>query len=292
MVTTRAGTPVTGLPKESFALRRDGRTLAIERFSEGDDVPLDLALVIDGSGSMLDDMERAKRSAADFLLATLDTGDQALLVDFDARPRLLHGATEDVAGLVDRFDDIRSGGGSSIYDAILFAALQLDGATGRRALVVVTDGLDSGSRISPADCADATRHLGVPVFVLSLEGTRQAPPSHQKLKLRDLAVASGGGLFEVFGANDLRSAYEAIETQLRGQYLLGFSVAAPLTASELDSLTLDILDAGDIADAGQLADGGLGDRTVDRLADRRPSGRSSERLVVRTILGGRIRGDG
>ncbi len=256
IVTTRSGTPVRGLSRERFELRQGGLPRAIERFSEGDAVPLSLALVIDGSGSMLESLERAKRSASDFLQATLDRGDEALLVDFDSRPRLLHDRTDDVAGLVASFDDIRSRGGSAVYDAILFAALQLEAAPGRRALVVLTDGLDSGSRISPRKCAAAARLAGVPIFVLALGNTYETTPSHRRLALERLATASGGSWYPIRELSDVGDAYEAIETQLRGQYLLGFSTPAPLSSHELSSLSLDVAD---------------------------------DRLIVRTILGGQVR---
>jgi Ca-activated chloride channel family protein len=256
MVTTRAGAPVTGLAADLFELRHEGRILPIERFAEGDAVPLSVALVIDGSGSMLDDMERAKRSAADFLTSTLDEGDRALLVDFDSRPRLLRAATDEISELVESFDEIRSRGGSSIYDAILFATLQLEATAGRRALVVVTDGLDSGSRISARDCAVAARRHGVPVFVLSLEEGYPAAPSHPRLELRELAIASGGGFYPVRVAADVGRTFQAIETQLRGQYLLAFASQALLSSADLAALTLDVAD---------------------------------QRLVVRTLLGGQVR---
>ncbi len=256
MVTTRSGEPVTGLDADRFELRQDGQRRTIERFSEGDAVPLSLALVIDGSGSMLESLGHAKRAAGEFLESTLDEGDEALLVDFDARPRLLHGRTEDVASLVDRFDEIRSRGGSAVYDAILFAALQLEAAPGRRALVVLTDGLDSGSRLSPRNCVEAARRTGVPIFVLALGPGYETTPSHHRLALEQLAVESGGGWYRIRAMDDVPDAYRAIETQLRGQYLLGFSTPSPLSRQELESLTLEVTD---------------------------------DRLTVRTILGGQVR---
>ena len=125
MVTTRSGAPVEGLSVESFELLQAGSRRSIERFSEGDAVPLSLGLVLDSSGSMHDDMDRAKRSARNFLESVLDEHDEALLIDFDSRPRMLQTSTGDLDALVGRFEEIRSRGGSAIYDAILFAALQL-----------------------------------------------------------------------------------------------------------------------------------------------------------------------
>lgn len=257
MVTTRSGSPVAGLGPESFELLQGDRHRVIETFSEGDAAPLSLALVIDRSGSMYDNLDRAKRSARKFLESTLDEGDTALLVDFDSRPRLLQDSTDDLEALISRFDWIRSEGGSAIYDAILFAALQLEGSAGRRrALVVLTDGEDSGSRIGPAHCARAAQRAGVPIFVLGLGHPVAAAPSHRRLALRQLAEATGGGVHPIRRLDDIDAAYRAIDLQLRGQYLLGFTSEAPLSTAELDSLTVRVEDS---------------------------------RLEVRTILGGQIR---
>lgn len=255
MVTTRSGSPVVGLAPESFELLHEGRPRSIERFSEGDAVPLSLALVIDSSGSMYESMDRAKQSARRFLESALDEGDEALLVDFDIRPRLLQASTSDLQTLVSRFDQIRSRGGSAVYDAISFGSLQLERSVGRKAMVVLTDGQDSGSRISPARCAELARRAGVPVFVLSL-GHPEDVPSHRRLILRGLAEATGGSVHEIHRPSDIAAAYRAIDLQLRGQYLLGFSTDIPLSAAELESLAV-------------------------RVGDRR--------LRVRTILGGQVR---
>lgn len=256
MVTTRAGSPVTGLRLENFELFQGNRRRPIERFSEGDSVPLSLALVIDSSGSMYEVMGRAKQSAREFLQNALDEGDEVLLVDFNVRPRLLQAKTDDVESLVSRFDQIRSRGGSAVYDAILFGSLQLEGSPGRKALVVLTDGLDSGSRIRPEECAEHARRSGVPVFVLSLGLEPEAVPSHRSLALQRLAMTTGGSVHEIRRQEDISAAYDAIEHQLRGQYLLGFSVDRPLSTWDLDSLTVGV---------------------------------SDHRLRVRTILGGQVR---
>lgn len=258
MVSTPRGAPVTGLAAESFELRQDGRRLPIERFSEGDSIPLSLALVIDGSGSMYESLDRAKQSAREFLSSTLDQGDRALLIDFASRPRVLQDHTDDIEALVSKFDRISSRGGSAVYDAILFGTLRLEGTEGRRALVVLTDGLDSTSRISTEVCAEAARRAGVPIFVLELGPAFEAIPSHRALALRRLAAASGGGVFAIRRSTDVAAAYESIETQLRGQYLLGFSAERSLSPAELDALSVRI---------------------------------SDQRLVVRTILGGQVRLD-
>lgn len=256
MVSDRAGRPVTGLEPSMFELHHDGVPRAIERFSEGDEVPLSLALVIDSSGSMLESMERAKRAAHGFLTQVLDPGDEVLLVDFDHHPRLLEAATDEVDRLIDRFEEIESDGASAVYDGIAFALLQLEHLPGRRALVVLTDGRDSGSRLTPRECARLARRSGVPVFVLRPAHRFDDRPSHHALALDELADSTGGALYQIRSADDVVAAYEAIDRQLRGQYLLAFESESTLSPEELDALTVRVDD---------------------------------ERLRVRTLLGGQVR---
>lgn len=256
MVSDRKGRPVEGLARSAFELLHDGTPRPIERFAEGDEVPLSLALVIDSSGSMYASMDRAKRSARRFLAEVLDPGDRALLVDFDHHPRLLVEATGEVDRLITHFDAIESDGASAVYDGIAFALLELERAAGRKALVVITDGRDSGSRLNATECARLARRSGVPIFVLRHDRDSGLLPSHHRLTLARLADETGGTLTDVRSGTQLDAAYTAIERQLRGQYLLAFEADATLSTSELEALTV-------------------------RVAD--------ERLRVRTILGGRVR---
>ena len=242
MVSDRRGTPVTGLEATDFEILQGTEPRPLERFSIGDDVPLSLALVIDGSGSMFDVLDEAKRAARLFLEQALDRGDQALMIDFDLRPRLLQPRTGDVDELIGRFSSIASHGGSAVYDAILFGLLQLQKAPGRRTLVVLTDGLDSSSQFRPQDCIALARKTGVPIFAVSM-GKRPDPrPSHRTHALRQIAERTGGRVYEISSAEQIATAYREIDLQLRGQYLLGFAAEGALSAIELDDLSVRVSD--------------------------------------------------
>lgn len=255
MVSDRAGRPVPGLARSAFELRFAGEPWPIERFSEGDAVPLSLALVIDSSGSMYESMARAEQSAEHFLGQLLDPGDEALVVDFDERPRLLAGPTGNVDRLIASFAAVTPEGASAIYDGIAFALLELERAGGRKALVVITDGHDSGSRLTEPECARLARRLGVPIFVLRHGVVPRDRPSHAALALAELADETGGALHDIQRPDDLEVAYEAIENQLRGQYLLAFEADDALSSADLEALDVRV---------------------------------SDPRLRVRTILGGQV----
>lgn len=242
MVSDRRGRPVTRLAASDFSLHDGTRFRTPDRFAIGDDVPLSVALVLDSSGSMFSSMGRTKQAARLFLEQALDEHDEALLVDFATRPRLLQRRTNDVETLVERFDAISSRGGSAVYDAILFGLLQLEVAPGRKAMIVLTDGLDSGSRTTIDDCVAVARSSGVPVFVVSIGERLEHRPSHRTFALQRLAERSGGKVYEIAAEDQVPAAYREIDQQLRGQYLLTFSTATALSAAELDSLRLTISD--------------------------------------------------
>jgi len=255
MVSDRRGRPVTLLERADFTLHEGGRSRPPERFAIGDDVPLSVALVLDRSGSMFSSMGRAKQAARMFLRQALDEHDSALLVDFASRPRLLRDRTDDIDDLLRQFDAISSQGGSAVYDALLFSLLRLEATPGRKALIVLTDGLDSGSRSTIDECTTLARRSGVPIFVISMGDQLEHRPSHRTFALQRLAERSGGRVYTVDSESDVAAAYREIDQQLRGQYLLAFSTAAALGAAELDSLRLTV---------------------------------SDDRLRVRTLLGGQI----
>jgi Ca-activated chloride channel family protein len=240
MVSDQRGVPVTGLGAADFQVLQGNEPRPLERFSIGDDVPLSVALVIDGSASMFDVLEEAKAAARLFLERALDQGDGALMLDFDLRPRLLQPRTSNVEELIERFSMIESRGGSAIYDAIIFGLLQLQKAPGRRALIILTDGLDSSSQFRPEECVDFARRTGVPIFAISMGQRLDIKPSHRTYALRQLTEKTGGRVYEISKLDQIAAAYNEINLQLRGQYLLGFAASGELSTTELDDLFVRI----------------------------------------------------
>lgn len=241
MVSNRRGTPVIGLTQSDFLVTRADRPVPLERFSIGDEVPLSLALVIDASGSMQKILGKAKAAARLFLEKALDQGDEALLIDFALRPRLLQQRTGDVDELIAHFSDIESRGGSSIHDAIVFGLIQLQASSGRRALIVLTDGLDSSSQVLPEDCIALARLSGVPIFALTMGGKLGNRPSHRTHALRRMTERTGGRVYEISDVQEIHEAYREINLQLRGQYLLSFAAETMLSPAELDELDVQMV---------------------------------------------------
>ena len=170
LVVDRSGSPVAGLKPEDFEVREDGELRQVEKLYVSNDVPLSLGLAIDSSGSMAPIWQPTNAIAEAFLNGALTFRDQAFLVDFDSTLRLVQPLTGSKPLLARGLERLFPQGNTALYDAILFSLLQYGEAPGRRALVVVTDGFDSNSRSDPTRAIDFGKRLGVPIYVVAMDG--------------------------------------------------------------------------------------------------------------------------
>lgn len=250
VVTDRQGDPVMDLTPADFEVRLGRRQVEIERFERAVDVPLTLGLVFDTSGSMVALMPDAKQAGARFLGSIVRDQDRAFLIDFDTRPRLAHGMTRDLGSLLRRFGQLEAKGRTALYDAVVLGALQFDAEPGRRALVVLTDGVPAGGRFGPRDCIKLANEKAIPIYSIDLSGVLSAFSS-AKLPLVALAKSTGGQVHTIPGdpsgmgdyegvSRALEEAYAQIERELRSQYIMAFSTAKPLTAQEIKSLKVEV----------------------------------------------------
>ncbi len=236
VVTDKQGQPVDGLGPEDFEVTLKGREQAVDSFGPADEVPLVLGVVIDTSESMYPLMLDTKQAGAQFLLETVREDDQAFLVDFDTQPRLAHNTTDDVADLLRAFGRLEADGYTALYDAIIFALLQLEEADGRKALVLLSDGDDYRSKFSQNRCIEYGRDLGVPVYIIGLAGIHSGGRVFRKTNLEGITESTGGRIFYISEVEQLSSAYAQINAELRSQYLLTFSTERQLTTQELRSI--------------------------------------------------------
>ncbi len=232
VVVDKAGKQVTDLTKDDFLVRQAGKPQSIERLSLAEEVPLRLGLVIDTSASMEMIMNETRQAASQFLLSTLSDRDQAFLVDFSTRPRLRHRATGNVMELIDSFRGMRADGATALFDAIIFSLIEYQDGPGRRALVVLTDGDDYGSRFSSNRAISYAKRTGVPVYIIALGGPRGLRGA-TVMELEAVTKETGGRLYYAEGPGDLTTAYDEINRELRSQYLLTFYAAAGLDPEAL-----------------------------------------------------------
>ncbi len=245
LVTDRDGNPASGLGTEDFEIRENGRSLAPEALHTAHDVPLVLGLAIDSSESMQPVWRRLRYVAGSFVATSLAPGDRAFLVDFDDTVRLLQPLTGNKALLSRRLDRLLPGGGTALHDGLLFSLLQYRSEPGRRALVVVTDGVDLDSRSRWEQAADFAEHLGLPIYFIELDQSVKAVIRNSSLvhrfseetlqrekarrRLRRISRQTGGRLFHIEPLGDelpwaerIEQVFDQIEVDLRHQHVLTY----------------------------------------------------------------------
>jgi VWFA-related protein len=242
VVTDRDDAPVRGMEPNNFAVFFRGQPHAIQRFALAEEIPLVLGLVIDTSESMMTLMTDTKKAGAQFLGETLREGDQAFLVDFDTRPRLAREATDDFVALLRQFNSLRPEGFTALYDAIIFSLLQFEEATGRKALVLLTDGDDYRSKYGPRRCIQYGRQLGVPVYIISLGALQSPRRGFRRIDLEGITEGTGGKVFYITDMEELSGAYAQINDELRSQYVLAFSTDHSLTDEEFSAIDVKVTD--------------------------------------------------
>ncbi len=177
---------VPGLTKDDFTLTEDGRGETIRYFSLDTDLPLTLALAVDTSGSVRDALAAEQSASRSFLDGMLTRpADKAALLHFDREVELLDDLTADkrklnegLNGLGPTTDDTggssstgRHGGGTQLYDAVYLASNEVLGQQkGRKAVIVLSDGQDRGSKESLASAVEAAQKAETEVYTIYFKG--------------------------------------------------------------------------------------------------------------------------
>jgi VWFA-related protein len=239
-VTDNANQYVRDLAQADFTVFEDGVAQPLTFFGLSN-VPLDLALLVDTSASMQSQMATVRQAAAG-LLRTLKSGDRASLVEFKDQVAVSQPMTEDLDRVAIALAGLSARGGTSLYNALYVtlrdfqkAAVTLTSVR-RKAIVVLSDGADTGSLISFDDVIDLARRTGVTVYTVALQSEmdrlRQATArrryfSQADYAMRSLAQETGAQAFFPENAADVRGVYEAIASELACQYALGYSPRNP-----------------------------------------------------------------
>ena len=205
---------VQGLGADNFKVTEAGRPQKVQSVTT-DKRPLAVAIVLDSSGSMKERMAEAQEAACDFVEA-LTEKDRALVINFDDNVFLIHSASSDHASLCRSIRSTEALGGTALYEALRAAYRLLHEIdTERRAIVVLSDGDDTQSRIDFKEVLDQARLSDVTVYSIGLQ---TGALSQARQVLRDLADETGGRAFFVTEAKELAGTYEAIAEELRTLY--------------------------------------------------------------------------
>jgi len=212
------GRPLRGLSTHDFQVTDDGQAREILDF-RNDLGPVSVALLVDSSGSMFigDKLEQA-RQVMHFLLASMSEGtDEAALFAFDKVVWTAEPFTAKFDKIRSSFASVKPYGATSLYDAIAETAQKLSNHPGRRAVVVLTDGVDTSSELTPQQVSGIASSIDMPVYVVAVDTAAQ-----EGGQLADLAQWSGGLFLGAATTVDASLAARQIVTELRHQYLLAF----------------------------------------------------------------------
>lgn len=226
---------ITGLTREDFVVFEDGIQQDLSFFA-AEEVPLDLALLVDASSSMQDKMELVRAAASGFI-RTLGAQDRAAIIAFNSGLREIQSLTSDRAVLESAIRKTEARGGTHLYNAVYVMLKEVvqnqrrDGDVRRRALVVLSDGEDTGSLVSFEDVLDATRRAGVTVYTVTLKSpylarhiqdTRKRYFSTAEYAMKTLAQETGGRAFFPVRVEELPGVYQDISAELDRQYTMGY----------------------------------------------------------------------
>jgi Ca-activated chloride channel family protein len=221
---------VDGLAETDFTVLEDGAPQKLSFFTR-DPLPLSVALLVDGSGSMQPHLAEAQ-AAGERFIRTLGPGDLAHVVQFSDRMEVLQDFTADQARLLAAIRATRASGSTALYTALYVTLKQL-GSHGtietprRRAIVLLSDGEDTASSVSDEQVLEQARASDVGVYAIALQPT--APRERERLSfmeathfLNALARETGAQVLLPGSASGLDAAYARVAEELRTQYTLGY----------------------------------------------------------------------
>ena len=231
------GRPVTNLRPEEFAVFEDGKPQKLLHFTAGPAVAARVLILVDASGSMNGELKVASaRMATTQFLAALSPDDLVALAGFDSEYWGIVGWTRDRRKVLDGFLDLKPFGSTALHDALDRAARDLAShGEGRRAVVVITDGVDTSSRERADAVIARSRALDVPIYAVSVVAPIDDPRAEVfagrsrdtivgtgRALLEKYASLSGGAAFVVSDFAGLKKAADLIALEFRHQYRLGY----------------------------------------------------------------------
>jgi len=230
IATDKHGRFVRNLNQGDFAILDDHKPpQAIVSFTRDTDLPIELGLLVDTSGSVNSRFAFEQDAATTFLEQTVRAHfDRAFIMGFNTRSRVAQDFTDDTHLLETAVHNLQNGGGTALYDAIYRACRDKLGKEQpdhpvRRAIVVVSDGEDNQSEVSRAQAIEMAQRAQVIVYAISTDDSGLILRGDKILQ--QLADATGGRAFFPYKMKDVTRAFAAIEDELRSQYVVSYRPA-------------------------------------------------------------------
>jgi Ca-activated chloride channel family protein len=243
-VTDHYGKTIEGLRGENFTVLDDQAPQQIVSFST-DEAPSSVGLVLDVSGSMRDSLSVVKEVTRAFLGAT-NPEDEFLLLTVSTNPEPISGFTNDVAALQKRVELARSGGSTALIDTVYLGLTRMRQAKRpRRALLILSDGMDNNSRYSKSELMRVALEADVQIYTITTDGIPDATfpvrpamvrkpwdsgsgqQNQGRSLLEDLADKTGGLHFRVHNNADATAAAIKAGAAIRNEYVIGYQPPDP-----------------------------------------------------------------
>ncbi len=249
-VRDKRGALVPNLTKDDFTVYEDGKQQEIRYFNRETDLPLTIGLLVDVSVSQGRLIEAERQGASQFFSQVLRPKDMAFLISFGSEAELLQDLTNSPKILRNALDELRVnaqvGGlhpgpvpsatkphGTIMFDAVYLASTdKLKGEVGRKAIILITDGVDQGSHYSREEAiASAHRSDAIIYSILyydpSFYGGFFGGGGEGEGHLRRLSEDTGGRVFHVNRKHPLQEAFDQLQQEMRSQYALGYTPTTP-----------------------------------------------------------------
>ena len=253
------GAIVADLGKDDFQVAENGRQQEVRYFSKETDLPLTIGLMVDTSMSQRKVLVEERSASFRFLDEMLRPKDQVFLMQFDMGVQLRQPLTSSLKALSDVLPyvdtptekqlRIQTGGGTLLYDAVVTASQDiLQKARNRKAMIVLSDGVDTGSEASLAQAIAAAQRADSLIYAILFSdpgayGLSFAGSVGKNAMMR-MARETGGSFFEVSKKMSIEKVYEQIQKELRSQYSIGYVSDDPVRISEFRKIRLAVKEKG------------------------------------------------
>jgi VWFA-related protein len=230
IVLDRKGRFVDGLQQKDFRVRVETTPVVLDTFERDDGAPVSMAFLVDTSGSMeiAGKLENTRKAIRSIVEARLPGDDFALFAFSEGEVRMVAEFSADSRKILKALEELEAGGQTALFDAVAATPKLLKGKNAKRAIVLFTDGVDNASKLTPGEMAEILQQVSTPVYAIGMKNVMYDLLDRKQREelfvenLRMLAASSGGKMYLV-GEEDLRPLAARLSSEVRKQYILGFS---------------------------------------------------------------------
>jgi VWFA-related protein len=227
IATDKHGKFVRDLNQQDFSILDDHKPpKSVDAFRKQTNLPIEMGLLVDVSGSVRSRFDFEQQAATDFLQHILRAGyDKAFVLGFNSHGQLAQDFTDSVPKLSRAVQHLQNGGGTALYDAVYRACREKlmhenPDYPIRKALVILSDGEDNQSEVTRGQAVEMAERAGVLIYAISTDDSGLILRGDQNLE--QLAEATGGRAFFPFKMKDITHSFAAIEDELRSQYVVSY----------------------------------------------------------------------